>query len=224
MKYEQAKFEEIGYVIRYPRNYEAGRRYPVILHLHGSGSRSGDLDKLEGNVAFELTEKLADFPFVLVAPHCSVNTWFDVFEQLKRFTRMIASADYTDPRRLYLTGTSMGAYGAWQLAMSLPELFAALVPICGGGMYWNAARLVNVPVWAFHGGRDKTVLPSESEKMVEAVNKKGGSAKLTIYPENAHNAWSDTFSNPEVFAWLLSHTNENAKQLTDTFTDGRIYG
>ena len=54
--------------------------------------------------------------------------------------------------------------------------------------------------------------------MVNAVNKRGGCAKLTIYPENKHDAWNDTFSNPEVYRWMLSHTNENAKELVNEYS------
>ena len=74
-------------------------------------------------------------------------------------------------------GASMGGYGTWQLAMSMPKFFAAIVPICGGGMYWNAGRLINTPIWAFHGAKDPTVLCVESEKMVNHVNALGGKAK-----------------------------------------------
>lgn len=106
-------------------------------------------------------------------------------------------------------GVSMGGYAAWQLAMSMLEYFAAMVPICGGEMYWNAERLVNVPVWAFHGGKDPIVHLEESVKMVDAVNSFGGNAKLTVYPENEHDAWNDTYSNPQVFNWLLQHRNQH---------------
>ena len=135
-----------------------------------------------------------------------------------------STAEFTDPARLYLLGGSMGAYAAWQLAMSQPTLFAAMVPICGGGMYWSASRLVNVPIWAFHGAKDMTVRAEESVKMVEAVNKKGGQAKLTIYPENAHDAWNDTYRNPEVFTWLLSHKNSNAKALVESCKGAKEFG
>ena len=91
-------------------------------------------------------------------------------------------------------------------------------------MYWNASRLVNVPIWAFHGEKDPVVLKEESIKMVNAVNKCGGNARLTIYPENEHNAWSDTYNNHEVFRWLLSNTNKNSENLIDKYTDGNIYG
>ena len=121
-------------------------------------------------------------------------------------------------------GVSMGGYAAWQVGMSMPELFAAIVPICGGGMYWNASRLKNTPVWAFHGGRDPIVKPEESEKMVNAINSKGGDARLTIYPDHEHNAWSDTFANQEVFDWLLSKTNTNASIDADNAHAGANFG
>ena len=107
-----------------------------------------------------------------------------------------------------LMGASMGGYTTWQLAMALPELFAAIVPICGGGMYWNAPRLKDVPVWAFHGDSDPVVLPRESEQMVFRVKQCLGNAKLTIYENTEHDAWTPTFNNPEVFKWLLSNKKE----------------
>ena len=147
-----------------------------------------------------------------------------MFEQLKRFVLKIADEAFTDTERIYLMGASMGGYATWQLGMSMPEIFSAIVPICGGGMYWNAARLVNLPVWAFHGEKDDVVLKEESIKMVDAVNNNGGNAKLTLYPENGHNAWTDTYNNPKVFEWMLSHTNKNDEEITDKFNDGKIYG
>ena len=121
-------------------------------------------------------------------------------------------------------GASMGGYATWQLAMSMPERFAAIVPICGGGMYGNAARLVNVPVWAFHGAKDTTVLLEESVKMVDAVNHSKGRAKLTVYPENSHDAWSDTYANYEVFRWLLDQRRKDIKEYTDGYNGSKQYG
>lgn len=223
-RYESLEFESLKYLIVYPDGYEKGKKYPVILQLHGAGGRGMPVLEMLGHPFFVHTEKMEDFPFVSVSPVCHENTWFDLFETLERFAISVSQAEYCDPERLYLTGGSMGGYTTWQLAMSLPDLFAAIVPVCGGGMYWNASRLVNVPVWAFHGAKDTTVLPEESEKMVNAVNKRGGNAKLTVYPENGHNSWDDTFSNPEVYRWMLSHKKQNGKVIVDEYTDLTKYG
>ena len=224
MYFEEFEIDSMRYVIRYPNEFDSKKRYPAILMLHGAGTRGSDLEKVKGNAFFTLTEEMSDFPFVVFAPQCSKNTWFDHFETLKTFVKRIAALPFIDPSHLYLTGASMGGYGSWQLAMSIPEYFAAVAPVCGGGMYWNAARLANVPVWAFHGALDKTVLPEESEKMVNAVNKKNGNARLTIYPDIGHHAWTPTFSNPALYEWFLSHKNENAKELVNEYADQKLFG
>lgn len=83
-------------------------------------------------------------------------------------------------------------------------MFAALVPVCGGGMYWNAARLKDIPIRAFHGALDTTVLPEESVHMVAAVNNNGGKAELTVYPDMAHNSWERAFADDEMWKWMFS--------------------
>jgi predicted peptidase len=136
----------------------------------------------------------------------------------------IVSHPSADPERLYLIGLSMGGYATWQLAMSMPEYFAAVVPICGGGMYWDAYRLRDVPIWAFHGDADGVVYVEESKKMVNAVNQAGGNAKLTIYPGVEHNSWTDTYANYEVFEWMLSHRNAHVPVQENKYNDRKKFG
>ncbi len=202
---EFKRFETLQYLIHYPDGYRQGEKYPVILLLHGSGSRGTNLLTVSRNDYFEITRRHKDFPFITVAPQCHENTWFDLWETLKRFTQELLDMKFCDDKRLYAVGMSMGGYAVWQLAMSMPYLFAAIVPICGGGMYWNAQRLVNTPIWAFHGQQDTLVYPEESVKMTSAVNACGGNARLTLYPDCAHPSWQNAFSEPELFPWLLSH-------------------
>ena len=209
MRYESAQFSCLHYLIRYPHHYCETERHPAILFLHGAGGRGSDLEHLKTNPYFQITDKAEGFPFLTFAPQCHMDTWFDLFETLIRFAEAIASRPDVDSSRIYVMGASMGGFATWQIAMSRPDLFAAIIPICGGGMYWNAGRLAGVPVWAFHGAKDQVVLLEESRKMTDAVNKNGGCARLTIYPENEHNAWSDTYTNPEVFRWLLAQENKN---------------
>ena len=221
MTIEVKEFETLKYIVRYPKGYIEGEKYPVVIYLHGAGSRGDSIEPSKNSVFMNYTE---EYPFVSIAPQCDAETWFDVFEQLKRLVMKVVCEKFADEERIYLTGASMGGYGTWQLAISMPEVFAAIVPICGGGMYWDAGRLKNVPVWAFHGEKDTVVFPEESKKMVDAVNRCKGNAKLTVFPENAHDAWTDTYSNPEVFEWLLAHKNKNANELVNQFNNNEIYG
>jgi predicted peptidase len=109
-----------------------------------------------------------------------------------------------DKTRVYVTGLSMGGYGTWALAARRPELFAAAVPICGGGDPATVNVLKNLPIWVFHGGLDKVVLPEESEKMVRALEKAGGKVRYTLYPEAYHDSWTETYDNPALYDWMLS--------------------
>ena len=216
----------LKYLIRYPDGYKKGDRCPVIFLLHGAGSRGDSLDNLLKNVYFPKTEKHKEFPFVTVAPLCgSDKVWYDYSTELKELLHSVVTADYADPARIYVMGPSMGGYGTWYIAMCCAELIAAIVPICGGGMYWNAYRLKNVPVWAHHGELDDTVLPRESVIMVERVNAAGGNAKLTLYPDIAHPSWVPVYENYEVFEWLLSHRNDNSGEVVSSnYDDIKKYG
>ena len=218
---------EIQYLVRYPDGYKDGEKYPVLLYLHGAGYRYSTPAKMEASSFFVETAKRDPFPFVTVAPICSADTWFDLFSDLKGLLREIQVATYADPCRIYLMGASMGGYTSWQLAMSCPDAFAAMVPICGGGMYWNAARLASIPIWAHHGALDTTVLPEESKKMVDAARRAGADAKLTVYDDVAHPAWMPVFKSNEVFTWLLSHKRIADDQISDTtaaYGDGAKFG
>jgi predicted peptidase len=220
---ETLKYKELEYIIRYPVDFSKDKKYPLVIYLHGAGGRGRDLESLKKYHGFfaETADVLRDS--VSVLPQCYANSWFDIFEQLEDYAEMVASLPFVDSQRVYLLGARMGGYGAWQLAMSRPELFAAVAPICGGGMYWNAARLKNTPVWAFHGDSDQTVLPEESRKMVDGVNKNGGDARLTIYENTEHNAWSPTFVNAEFWKWMLSQENHYAPTKNE-YGDVKKYG
>ncbi len=213
----------LRYLIRFPQGYREGEKYPVLLMLHGAGGRGTDINILKSHPFFGIPEK-PESPFVAVAPQCHADSWFDLFEQLIGFAEALYHAPFTDKSRFYAIGASMGGYATWQLGMSCPSLFAAILPICGGGMYWNAGRLKNVAVWAFHGDSDATVFPEESRKMVDAVNRCGGKARLTLYESCGHDAWSATYTDPAVFEWLFSQRKQESTAPASSFRDLQIYG
>lgn len=207
---EVLRHKELDYAIRYPENFSKDKKYPLVIYLHGAGGRGRDISVIQNHSFFQDSEQFCKNA-VTVVPQCYANTWFDIFEQLQDFLSTFVHAEYVDSSRVYMTGASMGGYTTWQMAMSHPEWFAAIVPICGGGMYWNAERLIHMGVWAFHGSADMTVFCEESKKMVEKINKKGGNAKLTIYEGVPHNSWTPTFQSTEMWKWLFEQTNHYAK-------------
>ncbi len=203
MNFSTGSFERLRYLTAVPDGFDVTRRYPCIIFLHGAGTRGDDLGLLRDNCYFErLAEHRADA--VSFAPQCNADSWCDVHEQLCRFAEYVSALPFVDGTRVYLMGASMGGYETWQLAISRPELFAAIVPICGGGAYWNAARLASVPVWAVHGEDDSCVFFEESEKMVNAVNAAGGTARLERLFGVGHAAWEYAYASREIFDWMLS--------------------
>jgi predicted peptidase len=205
---------------------DSARGWPAILFLHGAGERGSRVDDVARQGIPKLIQATAELSpaeravgeeiasrFVVIAPQCPT---FEIWNELEllRLLDDVLSEHAIDPARLYLTGMSMGAFGAWTLALRYPRRFAAFVPICGGGrladitaaISANEAAVRSLGIWAFHGARDRVVPFEESERMVDELKRVGiAGAKLTVYPNTEHDAWSQTYSNPELYRWLLEH-------------------
>jgi hypothetical protein len=109
-----------------------------------------------------------------------------------------------DPARIYVTGMSMGGFGTWAFATTYPDRCAAIAPICGGGNPARVGAIRHLPVWAFHGAQDPIVPLRRSAEMVTALRQCGGDVRFTVYPDAGHDAWTETYANPELYAWFLT--------------------
>jgi predicted peptidase len=203
---EIRKTVSLAYLLYLPRGYrqEQGRKWPVILFLHGSGERGSDLNKLKAYGPPRLVSEGRDMPFIIVSPQTPERSSWDP-DALNALLDDIVSQYAVDIDRIYLTGASMGGSATWRLASAHPERFAAIAPICGTGDPSAAARLAEVPTWVFHGAKDELVPLQASQEMVDALKQVGNEAKFTIYPDLGHDAWTATYNNPAVFDWFLSH-------------------
>lgn len=211
---------EANYLLFLPEHYGADKekRWPLILFLHGAGERGTDVWKVATHGPPKNVTDHPDFPFILVSPQCPEGqTWSK--DVLLALLDEITAKYSVDSNRVYLTGLSMGGYGTWDLGICYPEKFAAIAPICGGGDLISVllASREKVPalkllgVWAFHGAKDPVVPMAESQRMVAAVKKAGVTdVKLTIYPEAQHDAWTETYRNPELYEWFLAHKRKPA--------------
>jgi len=211
----------LPYRLHLPAKVEPGRTYPLVLHLHGAGSRGTD-NKSQLNVggaAFLSWMTRHGEECVFVAPQCPAGMrWVDVdwgteshrmHEEPTVWLRQVmeivedAMARYpVDRSRVYVMGVSMGGYGTWEVLQRHPEWFAAALPCCGGGDVTLAPRMKDVAVWAFHGDKDKSVPVVRSRSMVSALKAAGGTVDYREYPGVGHNVWDPTFSDDKVFDWL----------------------
>jgi predicted peptidase len=208
-RFEKQIIKTVGckYLLYLPDGYgDNGKRWPLMMFLHGAGERGDDLDLVKKHGPPKLVSQGKDFPFIIVSPQCPRGIWWpEKVDALIALLDEIESNYAIDPDRVYLTGLSMGGFGSWGLACGHPKRFAAVAPICGGGMWFLGNRLKEVPVWAFHGARDNVVPLRESQEMVDAVKRAGGDAKLTVYPDAGHDSWTATYDNPQLYEWFLSH-------------------
>ena len=194
---------EIDYLLSLPKDYEKQEKWPLLLFLHGAGERGSDLERVKVHGPPKLIAAGHEFPMIVVSPQCPEEQWWNT-DALLALLDSIEKTHKVDKERIYVTGLSMGGFGTWSLAARAPERFAALVPICGGGETYWAESFAHVPIWVFHGAKDKAVPLVRSEVMVEALRKKMGDPKFTVYPEAAHDSWTQTYDNPELWDWILA--------------------
>jgi predicted peptidase len=198
------------FVIYLPEEYDnVDKDWPLILFLHGSGERGRDPSMLRGSGPLAMVQRIMPLPAIVVAPQClPENSWQPA--AVAEFIRHVNSVHGVDETKIYLVGYSMGSYGTWATAAAYPELFAAIVPISGGGNPDHAELIARIPVWAFHGDKDDVVSLTASEQMIDALRAAGGTPKLTILPNAGHGICGEVCARSDLWDWLLEQRRETA--------------
>ena len=205
--WESDRYYNFGYVKYLPKDFDEGKKYPLVFFLHGAGERGDDLDVAcrHGFMKY-VREEDAEYPFIIVAPQCPTGKFWGCYtESLIAFLDYVCETLPVDRDRVYLTGLSMGGTGTWMLAMAAPERFAAIAPVCGSGIYWYGEALVKTPIMIYHGDCDETVPIENSIEMLRSVNKRGGNAQIKVLYGVKHGAWREAYKGDELYTWLLSH-------------------
>ncbi len=222
LKVENA--DTIYYLFKTP-SLVLGKKYPLIIWLHGSGEKGNDNKKQYCNGLEELdkyTNQLA-FQSYLCAPQCPENQYWSFYD-LKNETHSISKEvpivqiqlylliqnlikQYPiDTKRVYLIGLSMGGYGVWDLLSRYPGTFAGAVPMCGGGDPKKVNAFCKIPIWAFHGQQDDVVKVSNSINVMKAIsnNNCNINSKLTIVENEGHGVWNTAIRTPGLLEWLFA--------------------
>lgn len=213
--------ETYRYQVYVPRGASVRDHLPIILALHGSGERGAD-GILQTEVG--LANAVRRFPdrwrAIIVFAQAPAETFWQgrpadaALAELGREER----AFHTDPRRVYLTGLSLGGNGTWYLAYYHPDRFAAIVPVCGfvtargplpaiapeaDPFAAVAMRIARVPVWIIHGGADSVVPVEESRRMAAALKSVGADVYYNELPGVDHPSWVPGYTDPALPAWLF---------------------
>jgi predicted peptidase len=206
-----------------PLGYQPGKKYPLVLFLHGAGERGDDNTVTLKHAAKDFADpaRREKYPAYIVIPQCpKEKKWSEVdwskessalpesasdsMQSIKELLDEMIENAGVDNDRVYITGLSMGGYGTWDAIARYPGFFAAAAPICGGGDPKTVDRFRKLPIWCFHGGKDRVVKPIRSQEMVAALQKVGSDIRYTEYPDAEHDSWSATYSNPELYEWMFS--------------------
>ncbi|MFT3825457.1 MAG: dienelactone hydrolase family protein [Chitinophagaceae bacterium] len=226
--------DTLPYRLLLPAHYDASKKYPLILLLHGAGERgkNNTTQLRHGSKLYADSLTREKFPAFVVLPQCSgVDFWArigftnDPKDSLKPLTfpseqpigkslgmvnqllDSLAASGKVDIKRIYVGGLSMGGMGTFELLWRKPNFFAAAFPVCGGGDPGKVSLYAkDFPVWVFHGDNDKTVMPGYSRQMVNALKAAGAKVKYTEYPGVAHNSWDKAFVEPELLPWLFKQS------------------
>ncbi|HXD31115.1 MAG TPA: PHB depolymerase family esterase [Pyrinomonadaceae bacterium] len=217
--YVNKRGEKMPYLLFVPSGYDKQKKYPLVLWLHGGGARGNDpkinltFGDQHGFGFLTRSDNQSRYPSFVFAPQCPPNrVWGDpaannLTAEMNLVLEILGQlqADYSiDPARLYVMGISLGGYGAWDVIVRRPGIFAAAVPICGGGAPAKASLMKATAIWAFHGDHDESVDVSESRHMIAALKQAGANPRYTEYKDVGHNSWERAFAEPELLSWLFA--------------------
>jgi predicted peptidase len=196
---------ELPYRTYLPDDYALdGPGHPLLLFLHGAGERGSDLKALTDTALPKHIEEGMELPFVTVCPQCPEGKWWDP-KSLAALLESAIDEYHIDESRVYLTGLSMGGRGTWELANQVSDKLAAIAPVCPPFFFVNPDNFQNLPIWCFHGVMDSVIPVSDSVRMVRMLRDAGCSVDFTAYANADHDSWTETYTNPMLYEWLLSH-------------------
>jgi predicted peptidase len=222
------KGDSLPYRMLKPVEAKSRGQLPLVIFLHGAGERGNDNEVQIKHIAelFLNENNRMKFPCYVIAPQCPKGQKWAAYEgeietmrlgkNPTRPTKLVIELmeqvcnNYPiDQSRIYITGLSMGGFGTWDLITRFPDKFAAAVPICGGGDATRAAQIRHLPLWAFHGSKDKIVVPQHSRKMIHALHDTGGLPGYTEYPDVEHDSWVNAYREPVLLEWLFRQKKLN---------------
>jgi predicted peptidase len=222
-KYNNASGDSLLYRQLNP-DANPSQKYPLIIFLHGSGERGNDNEaQLKwGALNFSTDQMMFTHPAIVLVPQCPANeTWANLIGDNKSIEKKLAASPTKamellrgliqelikkqpiDTNRIYITGLSMGGFGVYDAIMRYPNLFAAAIPVCGGGDSSKASSIAHIPIWIFHGAEDGAVNPQYSFDMVNALQKAGAHPGFTLYPSVGHFSWLGAYIDQPMIEWLF---------------------
>lgn len=203
---------ELGYVLHRPANLK--EKKPLIVFISGDGEKGTDLEKVKihGPLKYLKTHELDAY---VLAPQCKENENWNI-ESINELILKIQKENKIDANRIYVTGLSSGGWAAWNLALSYPDKFAAIVPISGFVdliELESACKIANIPTRIFHGLLDDVVKADYAISIYKELKKcNAPDVQLTIFDDAGHDSWTRVYDNPEIYDWMFKQIKTNTNK------------
>jgi predicted peptidase len=217
--YANKQSERLPYRLYVPLGYDANRKYPLLLWLHGGDGRGSDnVKQLNGGNQIGThfwagKDVQLNFPMFELVPQCpSGDNWSDPdmnqpTKWLELTMRALAEVEKEfsiDPDRIYIAGQSMGGLGVWSALQAYPGRWAAAVILSAYDNFTDVKALAATPLWVFQGEDDQTVPVMLVRDMMKQLNKAHANLRYTEYRKTGHEVWKKTFAESDLLPWLSS--------------------
>lgn len=193
-----------NYLASFPKNYDANRKYPLVLFLHGAGERGDDLSILTRTGIPKIFAGEVAYEAIVVSPQCPEGkSWNSFPHKLFEFLQYVIRKYKVEEKAISITGLSLGGSGTWLMVTEYPEMFSAAAPICGVRPPL-VNRAANVPICIYHGEKDDIVDVAQSKeayKLLRSANAK--EVELFLYPECDHDSWTKAYEETDLIDWLI---------------------
>ena len=140
--------------VQLPPGYHPGRKWPLLVVLHGAGEKPQDHLKRWATLG-------AEEGYILVAPHWELGGAKSGYayspnehEAVLGAIRGAKSRFRVDDERVFLFGLDAGANAAFDIGLSHPDWFAGVIPMSGGAFYFASAYWRNaqqIPFYVCNG-------------------------------------------------------------------------
>jgi predicted esterase len=199
-----------GYLLYLPEGYESNseKTWPLLFFLHGSGDRGDNLLLLPKASPFMMIREKGPLPFIIVAPLLSDSYLTFTNDYMDAALKEIMTNYRVDPKRIYLTGMSMGGEAAYRFALHQPDTFAAVASLCAfldTSQNTSNQGIEGMPVWAIHGSDDQIIPLVWGQQAAQALETAGADVRFSVLQGYDHDVWTDTYSDPQFYKWFMQY-------------------
>tara|TARA_B100000519_G_scaffold200951_1_gene215304 strand:+ start:1424 stop:3802 length:2379 start_codon:yes stop_codon:yes gene_type:complete len=208
------------YVVQLPPDYDAYRKYPTIVSLHGAGnSPEQQIDWWAGSYNKQMDMRLGQASrhgYIVIAPEWTEDQYQASYQySAQEHSRVLYALQESlhrfaiDTDRIFLSGHSVGGDAAWDIGLAHPDLWAGVLPVCATAgkyvtRYWKNAK--HVSFYFVSGEMDGNRIAQNERDFNRYLNRSGFDTMIVEYKGRGHDHFQDDIHH--MFSWMRFHRRE----------------